>query len=62
VASVFITGHNIVADELERDAFDLVHARTVLVHLAERDVALDRLVAALKPGSWLRVEETESIS
>jgi len=62
VASVFITGHNIVADELERDAFDLVHTRAVLVHLAERDIALDRLVAALKPGGWLLVEETDSIS
>ena len=54
--------HNIVDDELEQGAFDLVHTRAVLVHLAERDKALDRLVAALKPGGWLLVEETDSIS
>jgi hypothetical protein len=45
--------HNIVDDELEPGVFDLVHTRAVLVHLAERDKALDHLVTALKPGGWL---------
>jgi 2-polyprenyl-3-methyl-5-hydroxy-6-metoxy-1,4-benzoquinol methylase len=54
--------HNIVEDELEPGAFDLVHTRAVLVHLAERDKALDHLVTALKPGGWLLLEETDSVS
>ena len=54
--------HNLVEDELEVAAFDLVHTRAVLVHVGERDKALDRLVAALKPGGWLVAEEPDCIS
>ena len=49
--------HNIVADELPEEAFDLVHTRAVLGHLPEREQALSRLAAALKPGGWLAIEE-----
>jgi SAM-dependent methyltransferase len=49
--------HDVVVDELEDAAFDLVHARLVLSHIPERDVALKRLMAALRPGGWLVVEE-----
>jgi SAM-dependent methyltransferase len=49
--------HDVVADELEEAAFDLVHARLVLSHIPERDLALKRLVAALRPGGWLVVED-----
>jgi SAM-dependent methyltransferase len=51
--------HNILSDDLEAGAFDLVHTRAVLQHLAERDQALGRMVAALKPGGWLLVEESD---
>jgi SAM-dependent methyltransferase len=37
--------------------FDLVHTRLVLLHLAERDLVLDRLVTALKPGGILVVSD-----
>ena len=47
--------HNIVSDPLEFESFDLVHARAVLDHLPERDVVLQRLVEALRPGGWLVV-------
>ena len=49
--------HDIVADELEEGAFDLVHARLVLEHIPERDLALKRMAAALRPGGWLVVED-----
>ncbi len=42
---------------LPRDAFDLVHARAVLMHLPQRERVLDTLVASLRPGGWLLVEE-----
>jgi SAM-dependent methyltransferase len=48
---------DIRTDELPRDEFDLVHARLVLEHLAERRQILDRLVAALRPGGWLVIED-----
>jgi len=49
--------HDVVADDLEEGAFDLIHARLVLEHLPERDLALKRLVAALAPGGVLVLEE-----
>lgn len=39
--------------------FDLVHARLVLVHVPERARALAGMVAALRPGGWLVVEEAD---
>ena len=52
-----IRRHDIASDPLPEGAFDLIHTRLVLVHLPNRDAALSRLVAALKPGGWLVVEE-----
>ncbi|MFC1440566.1 methyltransferase domain-containing protein [Streptacidiphilus sp. N1-10] len=49
--------HDIVSDDLPQNAFDLVHARLVLLHLPQRRQVLDRLVAALRPGGWLVLEE-----
>jgi SAM-dependent methyltransferase len=54
--------HDVTADPLSEAAFDLAHARLVLVHLPEREAVLARLVAALKPGGWLLVEEFDSLS
>lgn len=54
--------HDIVADALPEQSFDLIHARLVLVHLPERENVLDRMVAALKPGGWLLIEEFDSVS
>ncbi len=49
--------HDVVADDLPEDAFDLIHARLLLEHLPERDLALKRLVAALAPGGVLLLED-----
>jgi 2-polyprenyl-3-methyl-5-hydroxy-6-metoxy-1,4-benzoquinol methylase len=54
--------HNVITDELEEATFDLVHTRAVLFHLAERDMALDRMAAAVRPGGWLLAEEIDHIS
>ena len=54
--------HDIVRDDLPEGTFDLVHARLVLTHLAERDKALQRMVKALKPGGWLLVEEMDCLT
>ena len=54
--------HDIVTDPLPDRAFDLIHARLVLVHLPEREMVLDRIIAALKPGGWLLTEEFDSSS
>ena len=54
--------HDVASDPLPERAFDLVHARLVLVHLPEREAALARMVAALKPGGSLLIEEFDSLS
>lgn len=54
--------HNILTDPLPESAFDLVHVRNLLLHLAEPQQALRRLVAALKPGGWLLVEEGDFVT
>jgi SAM-dependent methyltransferase len=54
--------HNIATDPLPEGAFDLVHARLVLMHLPERERALACMISALKPGGWLIDEEYDSSS
>jgi 2-polyprenyl-3-methyl-5-hydroxy-6-metoxy-1,4-benzoquinol methylase len=60
--NVEVRRHNIVTDGLPEAAFDLIHARLVLIHVPEREQVLARLVAALKPGGWLVDEDFDSVS
>jgi ubiquinone/menaquinone biosynthesis C-methylase UbiE len=52
-----IQRHDVVADPLPAQTFDLIHARLVLIHVPTREQALERMVTALKPGGWLVIEE-----
>lgn len=54
--------HDIIREALPERAFDLVHARALLLHLSEREVALRHMVEALKPGGWLLVEDADYVS
>jgi SAM-dependent methyltransferase len=45
--------------DLPAGAFDLVHARAVLAHLSSREAVLEKLVACLRPGGWLLIEEPD---
>jgi SAM-dependent methyltransferase len=62
VPNLEVRRHDIVNDPLPEAAFDLVHSRLVLLHLPEREKALARMVAALKPGGWLIDEEFDASS
>lgn len=53
--------HDIVRDPLE-DTFDLIHTRLLLEHLREREAVLAKLVAALRDGGWLLVEDVDYVS
>jgi SAM-dependent methyltransferase len=44
---------------LEPESFDLVHARYVLTHLPDFEVALERMLVALRQGGWLVLEEPD---
>lgn len=55
--NVEVRRHDIGTEPLPEASFDLVHCRLVLGHVQEREAALGRMAAALKPGGWLVAEE-----
>ncbi|PBC69590.1 methyltransferase family protein [Streptomyces sp. TLI_235] len=54
---ISVLQHDIRSDSLPHDHFDVVHARLVLSHLAERDAVLARAARACRPGGHLVIEE-----
>lgn len=53
--------HDVAADPPpEPGTFDLVHARLVLIHVPDRARALATMVAALRPGGRLLVEDADT--
>jgi SAM-dependent methyltransferase len=50
---------NILEDDLPSESFDLAHARAVFMHLPDRGRVLDRLIATLRPGGWMVLEESD---
>jgi SAM-dependent methyltransferase len=57
---VEVLRHDVALEDPPGAGFDLVHARLVLVHLPDREVALRRMVAALRPGGWLLLEDFDT--
>lgn len=51
--------HDVRSDALPGSAFDLVHARLLLIHLPERLEVLGALRAAVKPGGWLVIGDID---
>lgn len=54
-----VAQHDILSDPLPHGSFDLVHARAVLEHISDRHQALARMVAAVRPGGWVLVEDVD---
>lgn len=50
---VEVRRHDLLSGQLPQAAFDLVHARLLLMFLSPRLGALQRLVSAVRPGGWL---------
>jgi SAM-dependent methyltransferase len=51
--------HDVAAEPPPPGGFDLVHARLVLVHVADRTAALRQMIQALRPGGWLLLEDAD---
>lgn len=51
--------HDVLEDDLETAAYDLVHSRFLLEHLPRYREALARMVDALAPGGWIVVEDVD---
>jgi 2-polyprenyl-3-methyl-5-hydroxy-6-metoxy-1,4-benzoquinol methylase len=58
-ANLEVRTRNLVTDPLEADTFDLAHAWAVLEHIPRREQALANLVAAVRPGGWVVVEDVD---
>lgn len=58
-AHVEIQQGDIRTASLPQGSFDLVHARYVLIHLPDYEIALSRTLDALKPGGWIVLEEPD---
>lgn len=56
---VEVLRHDVAADPPPPGGFDLVHARLVLVHVADRAEALRRMAGALRPGGRLLLEDAD---
>ena len=52
---------DVTTDPVGFDEFDLVHARALLQHLAQREAVLDAMIAAAKPGGWVVVSDVDWI-
>src|SRR5699024_11455897 len=57
--NVTVYNHDVARDRPPDEPFDLIHARLVLVHVAERERAFQNMVSALKPGGWLVIEDAD---
>ncbi len=51
--------HDIGVEPPPETDLDLVHARLVLTHVPQRAAALDTMVAAVRPGGWVVLEDAD---
>jgi len=50
---------DVTKEPIGRDEFDVVHARGVLQHIAQREHVLDAMIGAAKPGGWIVVGDID---
>ncbi|HUJ76519.1 MAG TPA: methyltransferase domain-containing protein, partial [bacterium] len=58
-AEIEVRQHDVGSDTPPPGGFHLVHARLVLIHVADRAAALHNMVQALRPGGWLLLEDAD---
>ncbi len=51
--------HDVGRDDPPTESFDLIHARLVLVHVVNREKALQAMTQVLRPGGWLFLEDAD---
>jgi SAM-dependent methyltransferase len=58
-SGVEVSSQDIAVDAPAEGDLDLIHARTVLTHVRDLDPAIGHMVAALRPGGWILLEELD---
>jgi SAM-dependent methyltransferase len=61
-SGIEVRRHDVTEDPAPGNGFDLVHTRLLLCHLPGRELVVDQLIGALKPGGWLVVEDFDGVS
>jgi len=61
-ANLEVIRHDIALDPLPAESFDLAHARLVMIHVPQRELALEKMCNSLRPGGWLVIEDFDSAS
>jgi SAM-dependent methyltransferase len=56
---VEICEHDVLASPLEEAAFDVVHCRAMLLHVADPARALSNMLEAARPGGWLVAQDAD---
>jgi hypothetical protein len=56
---VQILRHDVGVEDPPATELDLVHARLVLTHVPRREAALTSMIAALRSGGWILVEDAD---
>jgi SAM-dependent methyltransferase len=59
LSNVEVKQHDITKDSVPDSTFDFVHARWLLHHLPDPQLAVRRMIDALRPGGWLLLEEVD---
>lgn len=54
-----IVCQNLLTDGIPPGAYDLAHARMLLMHLPTREQFVGQMAAALNPGGWLLIEDLD---
>ena len=57
--NIEVREHDVLEHDFEPQAYDLVHARALLVHMPDPEQAVARLAAAVRPGGCLLIEEAD---
>jgi len=59
MSNIEILQGDICDAELPLAMFDLVHARYLLIHIADYRTAFERMLRCVKPGGWVVIEEPD---
>ena len=57
--NIEVREHDVLEHDFEPQAYNVVHARALLVHMPEPERTVARLAAAVRPGGWLLIEEAD---
>ncbi len=60
--NVEVRQQDITKEAFDLGAYDLVHCRVLLVHMADPVSMLRRFVGATRPGGWILAEEFDAVS